>query len=55
MEDLDAEIKMLMRGKSTVSIDLPNKSALDFKLEKKLNVDEEERVNDACHSSRENS
>ena len=45
--DIDAEIKMLMRGKSTVSVDLPNKSALDWKIEKKLEIHEnEERVLD---------
>ena len=36
--DIDAEIKMLMRSKSTVSVDLPNKSALDWKIEKKLDT-----------------
>ena len=45
--DIDAEIKMLMRSKSTVSVDLPNKSALDWKIEKKLEIHEnEERVLD---------
>ena len=43
--DVDTEIKNLLRSKSSVSVDLPNKSALDWKIENRLTVDtDEDRV-----------
>ena len=47
-DDIDMEIKRLMRGKSAVSINLPNKSLLDITMEKKLRptLEDEERVKD---------
>lgn len=45
-DDIDEEIKRLMRGKSaSLSIDLPSKSLLDIAMEKLQPAkDEEERV-----------
>ena len=49
--DVDAEIKHLLRSKSSASVELPNKSALDWKVEKMLTVDpDEDRVLATQHS-----
>ena len=45
-DDIDLEIKHLMRSKSAVSINLPTKSLLDITMDKKLKptLEDEERV-----------